>query len=190
MDAIYAYVDGGYLRSVAMNEVEPTLENPWLDPWRAITESHRVTPHSDRERVLGTLDRLNYYDAEDADAPEAEAIRRYFNAVEQLPDCSVRTGEVRMGRRGRGRGREQKGVDVLLAVEMLTDAHAQNFTDAFLLAGDADFVPLVDEVRRLGRRVFVVAHTRSLSQALAEAADRVVLIVDEMAPEWGLTLDN
>lgn len=165
-------MDGGYLRKVG-----EAAGPPWVDPWEVCVGCFPGVRRN-HPSTLGTIDRLHYCDAEDkaddgvavgsAGASDAgPSIRAYLDAVEEIPHCSVRSGELRMGKRKR----EQKGVDVLLAVEMLSDAHAQNFGLAFLLAGDADFVPVVDEVRRYGASVVVIARKASLGPLLRNAAD-------------------
>ena len=62
---------------------------------------------------------------------------------------------------GRPGNIRQKGVDVLLAVEMLDHAFRKNMDEAWLLAGDADFVPLVEAVTRLGTWVNVIYDPRA-----------------------------
>ena len=50
----------------------------------------------------------------------------------------------------------EKGVDVALACEMVRLAQANAFDVAYLLSGDADFVPAVEVVRSFGKRVMLV----------------------------------
>jgi uncharacterized LabA/DUF88 family protein len=54
-----------------------------------------------------------------------------------------------------GSNRPSKGVDISLAVDMLSHAHRKNYTLAILIAGDADYVPLVKAVKAEGSRVYV-----------------------------------
>ena len=70
----------------------------------------------------------------------------------------------------------QKGVDTLVAVDMLVGAFTQLFSVAVLLAGDADFVPVVNEVRRRGVMVVVAGERKSIADDLVRAADRFVEI--------------
>jgi len=44
-----------------------------------------------------------------------------------------------------------KGVDIELTKDMLSHAFRQNYEAAVLVAGDGDYVPLVEEVKRLGK---------------------------------------
>jgi uncharacterized LabA/DUF88 family protein len=84
----------------------------------------------------------------------------------------LRLGSLRERDDGLG-GFQQKGVDTLLVLDMLQMAQQGAYDVALLLAGDADFVEVVDAVQRLGRQVFLVGppETRSLSRALRDAAD-------------------
>lgn len=69
------------------------------------------------------------------------------------------------------RGRGSKRVDVSLTVDMLTHAHRRNYDVAFLVAGDGDYVPLVDAVAAEGRVVCLWFLESGLSPKLRDAAD-------------------
>ena len=53
------------------------------------------------------------------------------------------------------KGRQSKGVDITLTRDVLAHAFRGNFEVLVLIAGDADYVPLVEEVKRLGKRVHI-----------------------------------
>lgn len=71
------------------------------------------------------------------------------------------------------RTKRTKGVDITLATDMLSGAYKGIYDTAVLVAGDADYVPLVEEVRRQGRRVVVMFYgpTNGLSTELRLSAD-------------------
>jgi len=46
-----------------------------------------------------------------------------------------------------------KGVDICLTKDMLSHAFLDHYEVACLVSGDGDYVPLVEEVKRLGKRV-------------------------------------
>ncbi len=48
-----------------------------------------------------------------------------------------------------------KGVDIALAKDLLSHAFYNNYDVAVLIAGDGDYVPLVQEVKRLGKVVYL-----------------------------------
>ncbi len=64
-----------------------------------------------------------------------------------------------------------KKVDISLATEMLTHAHRRNYDVAVLVAGDEDYIPLVDAVIAEGRRVVLWFINDGLSPALKNKAD-------------------
>lgn len=64
-----------------------------------------------------------------------------------------------------------KRVDISLATDMLTHAHRKNYDVAILVAGDEDYVPLVEAVKAEGRRVALWFVEDGLSSSLRAAAD-------------------
>ena len=65
-----------------------------------------------------------------------------------------------------------KGVDIALATEMLSNAFRDNHEIAVLVAGDGDYVPLVEAVKRLGMAVYIWwLDNGVLSPALKRASD-------------------
>lgn len=69
------------------------------------------------------------------------------------------------------KNRGSKRVDISLSVEMLSHAHYGNYDAAVLVAGDQDYVPLVEAVKAQGRQVFVWFVRDGLNQALQRSAD-------------------
>jgi NYN domain len=79
--------------------------------------------------------------------------------------------------------RKSKAVDIAFATDVLTHAFYGHYDVAVLVAGDEDYVPLVDEVKRQGRRVVVAFFTgeeSGLSQRLRLAADTFLDLTDVM----------
>lgn len=69
------------------------------------------------------------------------------------------------------KGRSSKGVDITMTKDMLTHAFSDHYDVAVLAAGDADYEPVVAEVRRLGKAVFLTAFKSGLSEKLRLACD-------------------
>ncbi len=59
---------------------------------------------------------------------------------------------------------KQKGLDITLATELLSNAFMKNFDVVVLIAGDADYLPLIEQVKRLGRSVIVSFFDKPKSQ--------------------------
>jgi uncharacterized LabA/DUF88 family protein len=100
--------------------------------------------------------------------------------VELLADTHLGFGFLRGNRPERLR---QKGVDTLLAVDMLVGAVDKLFQIAILVSGDADFIPVVREVSRRGVLIVIAAEVSSVSEDLRRCADRFVPIGPRV-PSW------
>lgn len=123
------------------------------------------------------LDRVIYYDAR-PDDEVAPLLEGYWKTIELLHDTEIGFGAVR------GRPRRQKRVDGLIAVDMLEGAFNNLYQVALLVAADADFVPIVQAVRRRGVLVAVVASDVGLSDELLRAADRFRKLNTDVASEF------
>lgn len=80
-----------------------------------------------------------------------------------------------------------KGVDIALTTDVLSNAYRDNFDAAILIAGDGDYVPLVEEVKRLGKVVhaaFFKEEGRGLSPELRLASDRFWALDEFFIRSW------
>ena len=65
-----------------------------------------------------------------------------------------------------------KGCDINLAVRMIEDAALNNYQGAYLFTSDADYLPLIRSVRRMGKQVILCGYKENLGNPeLAYAAD-------------------
>ncbi|MCW5867452.1 MAG: NYN domain-containing protein [Candidatus Eremiobacteraeota bacterium] len=64
-----------------------------------------------------------------------------------------------------------KGVDITLTRDLLTQAFLDNYDLAVLFSGDADFVPVIEEVRRLGKSVILFAFNDWVKRELRNACN-------------------
>jgi uncharacterized LabA/DUF88 family protein len=166
----YAYIDGAYLRSEGSKRATPFPNPKMIVNW-AMQHVHSIGS------VI--LRRTSYYDAEPPDGASSPAIDQYWEFVEKQFDTDLRFGEVR------GKPRRQKGVDVLLAVDMLSASSRQLVDVVILVAGDADFAPLIREVRRYGVTVLVAGVESTTARELQDAADRFVALDSVGCSAWG-----
>ncbi len=78
-----------------------------------------------------------------------------------------------------------KGVDIALTKDMLMHAVRDNYDVALLFAGDGDYVPLVEQVKSLGKVVYVGFFEREgLNAELRRAADFFFDITHEYVRAW------
>ncbi|HKX30648.1 MAG TPA: NYN domain-containing protein [Blastocatellia bacterium] len=167
----FGFVDGGYVRKRA-SEAGADLINPRALIQRIVNlpllQGWCATPQTVQN--VGAA-RVIYYDARpDNDTEISEDLKEYWDAVELLEDTDLGFGSMRGGTTKKPP--RQKGVDTLIAVDMLVGSFTKLFAVAILVAGDADFVPILNEVRRQGVMVVVAAWEKSTSADLKRAADR------------------
>lgn len=92
-------------------------------------------------------------------------------------------------RREKSTGRS-KGVDIALARDLLANAFRNNLDVAVLVAGDGDYVPLVEETKRLGKVVYVVfPRSSGLSNDLRLSCDMFFDWDENLASLWPLPTD-
>jgi len=65
----------------------------------------------------------------------------------------------------------QKGVDVQLAVDLVTHAFRDNFDIAVVCSGDIDLLESLKIVKSLGKIVVLMSHPRITAKALKHEAD-------------------
>jgi uncharacterized LabA/DUF88 family protein len=65
----------------------------------------------------------------------------------------------------------EKGVDILIATDMLTNALRDCYDTAILVSGDGDFAPVLEEIARAGKQIENAVFRSSRSDALVSASD-------------------
>lgn len=119
--------------------------------------------------------RAYYYTCSESDEPEQTTIRLNLRELGFEP---------RLFKRRRGRS---KAVDIALATEVLTLGSEGRYEVAVIVAGDGDYVPLVEAVKRLGLYVvlaFFSTQGAGLSPELRIAADNFVELDERLISEW------
>jgi uncharacterized LabA/DUF88 family protein len=80
---------------------------------------------------------------------------------------------------------EQKGVDVRIAIDMVTKAYQNHYDIATLLAGDEDFVDVVNTVKDIaGKQVVGAAFDWNLSSKLAEVFDNYIRLSKDILKDF------
>jgi uncharacterized LabA/DUF88 family protein len=171
-DQNYLFVDGAYLRqrhSESISRVFSKQTKLDLSKLRAILRRDNTS-----------FQRVFYYDCLDDivrtnEEPEQLKARineqeEFFDRIRALDGFHVGLGSLS----GTSKKKRQKEVDIRLAVEMLDHAFRRNMSSAGLIAGDLDFVPLVESLVRLGTWVDIFYDPRSIAPGLLASADRGV----------------
>jgi hypothetical protein len=85
---------------------------------------------------------------------------------------------------------KSKGVDITLTKDLLSHAFLGNFQIAVLIAGDSDYIPLIQQVQRLGKVVHVAFFTgenSGLHEDLIIAADGFYDMNPKFRKYWNRT---
>lgn len=130
--------------------------------------------------------KIFYYDAlpaqrpsqsdEDFDA-ERQEVEELHAKLATLDRFRVNEGDTRYRK---GRGLEQKKVDVMIAVDMMIHTIRRNMEDAALIAGDADFTPLLNALSYEGMFVTLIHPPKASKDLLAAADARLPMSVKQI----------
>jgi len=127
------------------------------------------------------LVRIYYYNAEVGQREEPERWkdqRAFFDSVEAIPYTELRLGRLVYTSAWPNTPPYEKGVDVMLATDMLTHSFKNNYDTAILVAGDSDFVGALQAVKDNGKHVEAALFGEErTSVPLRKVAD-VVHIID------------
>jgi len=106
---------------------------------------------------------------------EMEEAEQRFSEISMMRNFHVRPALTR-----RGKKREQKGVDVLLAIECLMHSMRGNIDEAVIMTSDLDFFPLFEALLQTKTKSWLLFDRHRTAQDLLSAADTAVpLNVDD-----------
>ncbi len=154
-DKAAVFIDGGYLQKVTEAFSDNTNPSYTLIPridFKLLSDV--VCPPSKAERF-----RTYFYDCPayqsspptDEERKRVASQERYFHALNELPRFEVRQGKLnKIPSPDGGVDFQQKGVDVLLSLDLAKLAWNKHIHRAILLTGDSDFVPAVEEAKAAG----------------------------------------
>lgn len=148
-------------------------------------------------RFIGPiLNRVFYYDGKpdlkdvDLFEPEkqTEAKQKIESALkiqdEELDKIrNVDSFDVRLGHAVLSGNMEfrQKGVDLMIGIDMITQAYDKQYNVAVLVAGDSDFIELVNAVKYIGPKVIGAYFDHNIRKELTNSFDkRFVLTIDQL----------
>ncbi len=81
----------------------------------------------------------------------------------------------------------KSSADTIICVHTMKLFYSNPNLDTLLLvSGDRDFIPLVVELRSMGKKVFIVGINGSYSEDLKEVADELILYSPEKTPSKGI----
>jgi uncharacterized LabA/DUF88 family protein len=116
------------------------------------------------------LQRIYYYNIrqESETNPNMGAEQqKFFDSMYDTPYVELRLGIWKQ----RGDIMVEKGVDVMLATDLVTHAYNDHYDTAIVVSGDADFYPALQAVKDVGKHIEVAAFDMNLSAESARVSD-------------------
>lgn len=137
------------------------------------------------ESYLCDIVRISYYQTVVGDAVKIDEARDLIAAVKYeykmvaADDGTESRGTLRPRVfKKESKATKTKSVDINLTVDMLRHAADSRIDALFLLSGDGDYLPLIEEVARMGKQVWLAAFSKGLNKQLRYAADEFLNLDD------------
>ena len=127
----------------------------------------------DKRRLI----RIYYYNARVGIKEEPDRYReqqKFFNSILAIPYCELRLGRLVYSNWPSSPPYE-KGVDILLATDMITHSYKDNYDVAVMVAGDNDYVAAIQAVKDRGKNVEVALFGKErTSMELRKVSDKIL----------------
>lgn len=122
--------------------------------------------------------RINYYTSTTGDAPKVEALRDFICDVEYAyaytPDDDVPDGSNNLVPHvfhKPTKNAKARNVDLQISIDVLRTAHSPAADVIYILSGDGDYVPLIQEASRSGKTIWLAAFSSGLNPKLRHHVD-------------------
>ena len=103
-----------------------------------------------------------------------EQLRKQQNFLNELQNIGIKVKTMPLKKTPEGF--IEKGVDVLLATDMIVLAYNNAYDTAILVSGDSDYIPVVEMIQQLGKRVENVSFKSTSSYDLRKVCDDFLLL--------------
>jgi uncharacterized LabA/DUF88 family protein len=173
------FIDGGHLRAVCKkvfghdNINFEKLSKFIVDRFNSLLNNP----------FQANLIRIYYYDAiVSKKSPEYAKQEGYFESILQELGYTVRLGELVKSSKKKHR---QKGVDILMAIDVITKAYQNQYETAIFMLGDRDFVPLINAVKDTGKKTLYLGNpSYYCSNQLLRVFDIRHYLTDDIIKSW------
>jgi len=187
---VMVFIDGGYLRKKIL-ELSPDykinyprlahlLSQHWKGGIAAIEPRLIRSYYYDGMPSYEQLDTMSDSVAENAmDFIDTKYRKQkeYLDKIAKLDFFEVRKGHLILSTKGeiyncKNWEWRQKGVDSLIAIDMITKAHQGQYDLGILVAGDLDFLEIVKATKNVGVRVMGAYFPKNINPELANSFDK------------------
>jgi uncharacterized LabA/DUF88 family protein len=181
MYRVAVFVDGGYLD----RELDDKRQGHRIDYYKLIN-NFVAKAGADREIVRVYYYHCLPYQAEPPTPEQNEKFgkaQKFMRALQRTSRFEVRLGRLSFrGNREDGTPiYEQKKVDLMLGLDLMSLSLKHSVDEVFLVAGDSDFVPAVNAVKKEGIVVYLVHGKTPHDDLLDEVDERIPLTLELVA---------
>jgi len=164
-ERVMVFVDGNYLRRRCGDSGGHDNISWGKLSWTFI----RMFNTSLNNPFNANLIRIYYYDAIVPDGhPDRLKEKEYFDNIDRNYAFEVRLGKHVKSPKGKDR---QKGVDILMAIDALTNAYQNRYETGMFMLEDADFKPLIGAVKDAGKKTIGIHVKETCPKDLALSFD-------------------
>lgn len=121
-------------------------------------------------------------DSIDEKDPKYTKKSKIFDEIKRAKNCHVHTGVLR--HREKKKTKEQKGVDVMLAIQVMQHAYQGNMDEAHILTSDLDFFPVFDALTQTRVSTILIYDPKKTADDLVYSADRAQNITYGEIYQW------
>ena len=168
MQKVIIFVDGSnFYHGIKKEIANPALWVDYLQLFQILAE--------DRQ-----LKHIYYYSSpvnRDAFGEQAyQNQQKFFSRIKKCRDLTLKLGRLEKRIKDGVTTFVEKGVDVSIAVDMISMAYENRFDTAILVSGDGDFAVAISEVQKLGKVVEVAYPPSSRLFHLKQVCNRFIPI--------------
>lgn len=163
MKRIMIFIDGNNFESALQNLYGHNVKVGYKDFANHIAEHF----------CNGKLQRIYYYTAVgDKDKAKEQATKNFVDTLNKtIPRMTAKYGYLKAKKVNGVWEYEEKGTDVMMAVDMVSLGYSNSFDEAVLFSADTDFKPVIDELKRLGKVVILGVVDQQKAGRMKELCD-------------------
>ena len=154
------FIDGGYLRKCTEELWKLKIEDFYFYEF-SVYLAEKAFKKLEYAQIIRTYFYDGIVEATDKNFPSQKKFHN--NIISSNRNHEVRSGQLIKIEKERYR---QKGVDVLMAIDMIDKANSNQYDVAIIVAGDLDHLEAIKTIRNKGKQVFGVFYKKSIAQEL------------------------
>ena len=104
----------------------------------------------------------------------------FFNHIEKNQKVTLRTGHYKF-KSGRPETAREKGVDVLLATDLIVDAVFRQYDVAYIVSDDSDILPAIDAAKKINTNLRFIQVTFEPRNEWSQVVNTVFTLYDHVA---------